>query len=129
MDYGRLKIRGIVEMKTPEGGIVRLNHIRPIGCKKLDTRYSHFLNTDIASFSGKEGGSEDGIVLNLSGAEYADRDRLASMLRLKRRYGKNGKDVYFVVDSGVLNSIKLARLETAFNAYPSMGSLKNDGRY
>lgn len=113
----------------PEGGMARLMHLRPIGCKKLDTRYSHFLNMDIASFSGKEGDSEDGIVLNMSGAEYADRDRLASMLRLKRRYGKMGKEVYFVAGSGMLNSIKIARLETAFNAYHSMESLKNNGSY
>jgi hypothetical protein len=130
VSYGRLKVVGIVERTMPEGGMARLVHLRPIGCKNLDRRYAHFLNSDIASFPGKEGGNDDGIVLDMSGAGYADRDGLASMLRLKRRYGKMGKEVYFVVDSNaMLSSIRYARLGTTFNAYPSMESLKNGGRY
>jgi hypothetical protein len=130
VSYGRLKVVGIVEKTMPEGGMSRLVHLRPAGCGKLDRRYAHFLNSDIASFPGKEGGDYDGIVLNLSGAGYTDRDGLASMLRLKRRYGKIGKESYFVVDStAMLSSIRNARLDTTFNTYASMESLKNDGRY
>jgi hypothetical protein len=127
VSYGRLKVVGIVEKTMPEGGMARLVHLRPIDCKMPDMKYSDFLNVDIASFPYK--GDEDGIALNLSGDKYDGRDRIAAMFMLQRRYVEDGKEVHFVVDDEMLNSINFARLSAPLNIYTSMEDLKNNHPY